>query len=129
MNQAFTNNDLLGWTKQFSNAALKANQIAIAGFERALDVQVKALERQTKLHSEFFADLTENSRGGDAFQALLPKTAELVKHSTDHVYSVGHALLDNVLKTNEEIGQVVRGQYDVAQAEVQNVVSNYKNAN
>lgn len=104
------------WSKQFSNAALKANQAAVAGFERAVDVQLKALEKQVKLASDFFADLGE-ARDAESLQALVPKSAEIFKQATDHAYTVGHALIDNALKTNEEIGEIVRGQIETVQAQ------------
>lgn len=104
------------WSKQFSNATIKANQAAVAGFERAVDVQLKALEKQMKLASDFFADLGE-VRDVESLQALMPKSAEMVKQATDHVYTVGHALIDNVLKTNEEIGEIIRGQIESVQAQ------------
>lgn len=104
------------WSKQFSNAAIKANQAAIAGFERAVDVQLKAFEKQMKLASDFFADLGE-ARDVESIQALLPKSAEVFKQATDHAYTVGHALIDNALKTNEEIGEIVRGQIETVQAQ------------
>jgi phasin family protein len=104
------------WSKQFSNATLKANQAAIAGFERAIDLQLKALEKQTKLASEFFADLGE-ARDAEALQALVPKSAEIFKQATDHAYSVSQALVDNAVKTNEQIGEIVRGQIETVQAQ------------
>jgi hypothetical protein len=115
------------WSKHFSNAALKANQAAVAGFERAVNVQLKALEKQMKLASDFFADLGE-VRDLESMQALWPKSAEMFKQATDHMYTVGHALIDNALKTNEEIGEIVRGQIETMQTQVQKAASATKTA-
>lgn len=116
MYEQFNSQHFVNWSKQVSNATLKANQAAVAGFERAIDVQLKAFEKQVKLASDFFADLGD-ARDVESIQALLPKSAELFKQVTDHVYSVGHALIDNALKTNEEIGEIIRGQVEAVQAE------------
>jgi hypothetical protein len=61
-------------------------------------------------------------------QALWPKSAEMFKQATDHMYTVGHALIDNALKTNEEIGEIVRSQIETMQTQVQKAASATKTA-
>jgi hypothetical protein len=127
MYEQINSQQFVTWSKQFSNAALKANQAAVAGFERAVNVQLKALEKQMKLASDFFADLGE-VRDLESMQALWPKSAEMFKQATDHMYTVGHALIDNALKTNEEIGEIVRGHIETMQTQVQKAASATKTA-
>jgi hypothetical protein len=127
MYEQINSQQFVTWSKQFSNAALKANQAAVAGFERAVNVQLKALEKQMKLASDFFADLGE-VRDLESMQALWPKSAEMFKQATDHMYTVGHALIDNALKTNEEIGEIVRGHIETMQTQVQKAASAAKTA-
>lgn len=117
MYEQLNTQQFVAWSKQWSNATLKANQIAVAGMERAVDMQLKAFEQHAKLTSSFFADLSE-VRDAEAMQSLMPKSAEMIKQSTDHAVSVGQALIDNMLKTNEQIGEVVRGEVEHVQNHV-----------
>src|SRR6185437_7954165 len=58
MNQQI-NNQLFAFTKQFTDSAFKAHSLALKGLEKVAELQLKALEQQTKVSAEFVAEVME----------------------------------------------------------------------
>src|SRR3546814_16808689 len=53
------NNQLFAFTKQFTVSAFKAQPLALKGLETLAELQLKALEEQSKVSAEFVAEAME----------------------------------------------------------------------
>lgn len=117
MYEQFDTRQFIAFGKQFTDAAFKAHGIAVAGFERAVDVQLKTFENRVNAAAEFLAGASE-VRDLEAARAFFPRSVELAKDNAERLYSASQELVGITVKTTEQIGDVVRGQYEqVARAQ------------
>src|SRR6185312_9665013 len=75
MTQQF-NNQLFAYAKQFTDSAFKAHSLALKGLEKVAELQLKALEEQTKVSAEFVAEAME-TRDVDGLRGLWEKGSSL----------------------------------------------------
>ena len=113
MYEQFDSKQFIAFGKQFSDAAFKAHGLAIAGFERAIDVQLKTFENRVNAAADFFAGATE-VRDLEAARTLFPKSVQFAKDNAEKLYAASQELVGISVKTTEAIGDVVRGQYEQA---------------
>jgi len=102
---------MMAFGKQFSDAAFRAHGLAIAGFERAMDVQMKTFENRLNAAVDFFSGASE-VRDLESARTLFPKSVQLAKDNAEKFYATSQELVGISVKTGEAIGDVVRGQYD-----------------
>ena len=101
----------IAYGKQFSDAAFKAHGLAIAGFERAVDVQLKTLENRFNAAVDFWTGASE-VRDLDSAKTLFPKSVQIARDNAETLYAASQELVGITVKTTEAIGDVVRGQYE-----------------
>jgi phasin family protein len=111
MFEQFNTKQFLALSKRFSDTAFKAHGLAVAGIERAIDVQLKALESRVNATVEFWTEASE-IRGIEEARTLLPKSVELVKDGAEKAYATSQELLGLTVKTAEQIGELVKGQLE-----------------
>ncbi len=111
MYEQFDSKQFIAFSKQFSDAAFKAQGLAIAGLERVVDVQLKTFENRLNATVEFLTDASE-VRDLEAARSLFPKSVQLAKDNAEKMYAVSQELVGISVKTTEAIGDVVRGQYE-----------------
>ena len=111
MYEQFDSKQFIAYGKQFSDAAFKAHGLAIAGFERAVDVQLKTFENRVNAAVDFFTGATE-VRDLESARTLFPKSVQFAKDNAEKLYAASQELVGISVKTTEAIGEMVRGQYE-----------------
>ena len=107
------NTQVLAMSKSFADTAFKAHSLAVEGFERITDLQLKTLENRVSATVEFWSEAAE-VRDFDALKAFWPKGVNLVKESTEKFYANGQEVFGLGLKTAEALGQLVKGTVEAA---------------
>lgn len=111
------NNQFSQINKQMADAALKAHAIALEGFERAMELQLKAVEEQVNASVAFWTEASE-ARDLDAMKTLFPKSAQLIKESAEKAFGTSQELVGLGLKTSEAFGELAKGQIEAANGQV-----------
>ena len=107
------NTQALAFSKSFTDAAFKANSLAVEGFERITNLQLKALENRVAATVEFWSEAAE-VRDLDGFKTIWPKSVNLVKETTETLYANGQEVFNVMLKTSEALGQLARSNIERA---------------
>jgi phasin family protein len=107
------NSQFLALSKSFADTAFKAHSLAVEGFERITDLQLKTLENRVSATVELFSEAAE-VRDFDAMKAFWPKSVNLVKETTEKFYANGQELFGVTLKTTEALGQLAKGSFETA---------------
>jgi phasin family protein len=107
------NTQVLAIGKSFADTAFKAHSLAVEGFERITDLQLKTLENRVSAAVEFWSEAAE-VRDFDALKSFWPKGVNLVKESTEKFYANGQEVFGVSLKTAEAMGQLVKGSVEAA---------------
>ncbi len=107
------NSQMLNASKQFADAAFKAQGIAFEGFEKAVNVQVKAVENRWNATLEFLGEAAEVNNI-EAIKAFLPKGVALVRETAEKTYATSQELVNVGVKTNEALTGLAKGQLEAA---------------
>ena len=121
------NSQFLSLGKTFADAAVKAQGVALAGFEKIADVQLKAVEKQVNASSAFWSEAAE-IRDFDGAKAIWPKGVALAKESAEKLYNTNQELLGITLKTNEALGNLIKGSFEATNETVTKQVNAVKKA-
>ncbi|RCS29396.1 phasin family protein [Rhodanobacter denitrificans] len=107
------NNQLFAFTKQFTDSAFKAQSLALKGLETVAELQLKALEEQTKVSSEFVAEVLE-TRDINGLRSLWEKGASLSRDNAERAVAVSQEVLAITQKTAESLNALVQEQRQAA---------------
>lgn len=107
------NSQMLNASKQFAEAAFKAQGIAFEGFEKAVNVQVKAVENRWNATLEFLGEAAEVNNM-EAIKAFLPKGVALARETAEKTYATSQELVNVGVKTNEALTGLAKGQLEAA---------------
>lgn len=121
------NSQFLSLGKNFADAAVKAQGVALSGFEKMADLQLKAVERQVSASNAFWAEASE-VRDFEAAKAIWPKGVQLAKESAEKMYSTNQEVLGLTLKTNEALGNLIKGSFEATNETVTKQVNAVKKA-
>ena len=113
MFEQFNAKQMVALSKQFSDTAFKFNNIAVAGLERAMDVQLKAFEDRFNATVEFWTEAAD-VRDIEAARKLFPKTVALARDNAEKFYATSQELVGLTVKTGEAIGNLVKGSFEAA---------------
>src|SRR5258705_9486582 len=86
MFEQFNTKQFVDLSKQIVNTTMKAQGLAVSGFERALELQMKAMENRMQANVDFWTHAAE-ARDMDALKDLFPKTVSLAKENAESMYS------------------------------------------
>ena len=112
INEQFTNA-----TRQFADAAAQANRLALANAQDIFGLQLAAFEKNATATFAFLGELAE-VRDADALKAVLPKGVQVARENVERAVSIGQEVMGRTLKSNEAIGQIAKGQFEAASAQV-----------
>ena len=112
MTQQF-NNQLFAYAKQFTDSAFKAHSLALKGLEKVAELQLKALEEQTKVSAEFVAEAME-TRDVDGLRGLWEKGSSLSRENAERAVAVSQEVLSITQKTAESLTALVQEQRQAA---------------
>jgi hypothetical protein len=121
------NSQFLSLGKNFADAAVKAQSVALASFEKIADLQLKAVENQVNASSAFLSEASE-VRDFDGAKAIWPKGIQLAKESAEKLYSTNQEVLGLTLKTNEALGDLIKGSLEATNETVTTQVNAVKKA-
>jgi len=107
------NTQALALSKSLSDTAFKANSLAVEGFERITNLQLKALENRIAAAVEFWSEAAE-VRDFDGFKTIWPKSVNLVKETTEKLYASNQEVMNVAVKTSEALGQLAKGSFEAA---------------
>ena len=113
---------MINMSKQFANAALQANTLALQNAERLIGLQFKTLEERINANVAFFGQASE-ARDIDGLKTIMPKGLELAKEHAERFAAVGQEMIAAQLKTNQSIAELVKGQVEAANDEIRNVAT------
>ena len=95
--------------------------------EKIADVQLKAVEKQVNASSAFWSEASE-IRDFDGAKAIWPKGGALAKESAEKLYNTNQELLGITLKTNEALGNLIKGSFEATNETVTKQVNAVKKA-
>lgn len=125
------NTQWINMGKRFADTAIKANGLAVEGFEKALNLNLKALEERVEAAVGFISDATA-ARDFETVKALWPKGLNLAKESTEKFVATGQEVVAVTLKTNESIGALyasdVQAATETFEAQAQDVAAKARKA-
>lgn len=105
------NNQSLSLGKSYADAFVKAQGLALAGFERITELNLKAFEERVKASVEFWSEAAE-VRDFEGAKAIWPKGVQLAKESAEKLYANSQEVFGVSLKTTEAIGSIAKGSFD-----------------
>lgn len=107
------NSQLIAASKQLSDTLFKAHSLALEGFERINDLNLKALDSRVQAATEFFTTATE-SNDVEGLKNVWPKGMNLIKEHSEKLYHNGQEVLGVTLKTTEALTQLAKGAFESA---------------
>jgi phasin family protein len=113
MFEQFNTKQMFVNSKQMADIAFKAHGLAVASFERALELHFKTIENRVAAAVEFATEATE-VRDLEGVRTLTTKSVALAKDSAEKFYATSQELIGMSVKTNEQIGELVRGSFEAA---------------
>ena len=113
MFEQFNSKQAINLSKQFADTAFKAQGLALAGIERAFDLQLKTFENRVNAAVEFASEAAE-VRDIEGVRTLFPKTVAIAKDSAEKYYTTSQELVGISVKTGEAISDLIRGTIENA---------------
>lgn len=108
--------------KNYTDAFVKAQGLALAGFERITELNLKTFEDRVKASVDFWSEASE-VRDIEAVQAFWPKSAQFVKESAEKLYANGQEVLGVSLKTSEAIGALAKSSFETTTKQVNDTLA------
>ena len=106
-------NQFLALSKQAAETFIKANAIAVEGFEKLMDIQLRTIEDRVNVATDLMGQAGE-VKDFDAARASFPKSVNLVKDSAEKFYATSQEVTSVLVKTGEAYGQLFKGTVEAA---------------
>lgn len=113
MYEAINTKQVVGLTRHFADTTFKMHSLAVAGLERAVELQLKAFEGRVNAAADYWSEALE-VRDAEGFRALMPKAVNLAKDATEALYLTSQELVGLSVKTTEAIGELLKGSLEQA---------------
>jgi phasin family protein len=97
--------------KSYADAFAKAQAVAMEGFERIADLQIKTLEDRVNAAVQFWSEATE-VRDFEGARAFWPKGVQLAKENAEKLYATSQEVFGVTLKTTEALGALAKGSFE-----------------
>ena len=121
------NNQFSTYTHQFAAAAARVNRLALENAESVFGVQLRTLEKNVDATTAFLGELVE-VRDVEAYKSLLPKGLQVARDNAERVAAAGQEVFGLTLKTNEQIGNLIKGSFEATNEAVTKQVNAAKKA-
>jgi hypothetical protein len=115
MNQI--NEQFTAATRQFADNATEVNQLALANAQQVFGLQLATIEQNATAAFAFFGELA-NVRDADGLKTVWPKGLQVARETMERNISASQEVIGSTVKTNEAIGQLAKGQFETATAQV-----------
>ncbi len=113
---------MMNMSKQFANAALQANTLALQNAQQLIGLQFKTLEERLNANVTFFGQASE-ARDIEDLKTIMPKGLELAKEHAERFAAVGQEMIAAQVKTGQAIAELVKSQVESANEEIRNVAT------
>lgn len=121
------NSQSLALGKSYADTFVKAQGLALAGFERITELNLKTFEERIKASVEFWSEAAE-VRDLEGAKAIWPKGVQLAKESAEKFYANSQEVLGVSLKTSEAIGSLAKGSFETTNETITKQVNAAKKA-
>ena len=111
------NDQFTSATRQFADTAAQVNRLALENAGQVFGLQMAAIEKNVNAAFAFWGELAE-TRDMDGLKALWPRGAQIARENVERTISTSQEVLGRTIKANEAIGQVAKGQFERASAQV-----------
>lgn len=105
------NTPSLALGKSYAEAFVKAQGLALAGFERITELNLKTFEDRVKASVDFWSEAAE-VRDFEGARAFWPKGVQLAKENAEKMYATSQEVFGVTLKTTEALGQLAKGSFE-----------------
>ncbi len=105
------NTQSLALGKNYADAFVKAQGLALAGFERITELNLKTFEDRLKASVDFWSEAAE-VRDLEGAKTIWPKGVQLAKESAEKLYATSQEVFGVSLKTSEAIGALAKGSLE-----------------
>ena len=105
------NTQTVNFGKNYTDALVKAQSLAMSGFERITELNLKTFEDRVKASVEFWTEAAE-VRDFEAAKAISAKGVQLAKESAEKLYANGQEVFGVSLKTSEALGSLAKGSFE-----------------
>jgi len=113
--------------KSYADAFAKAQAVAMEGFERIADLQIKTLEDRVNAAVQFWSEATE-VRDFEGARAFWPKGVQLAKENAEKLYATSQEVFGVTLKTTEALGALAKGSFETTNETIAKQVNTAKKA-
>ena len=113
---------MMQMSKQFANAALQANTLALQNAQNLIGLQFKTLEERLNANVAFFGQASE-ARDIEDLKTIMPKGMELAKETAERFAAVGQEMIAAQVKTNQAIAKLVKDQVETANEEIRSAAT------
>ncbi len=97
--------------KSYADTFVKAQGLALAGFERITELNLKAFEDRMKASVEFWTEAAE-VRDFEGLKTISEKGVQLAKESAEKLYANSQEVFGVSLKTSEALGSLAKGSLE-----------------
>lgn len=111
------NAQFAGMTKQFTDAVMQANGLALENAERVFGLQVKTIEANMAATADFITEFSE-VRAPEELKDVMPRGLQLVKENAERTLHASQEAFGETLKTQQAIGQIAKAQMESAGEQV-----------
>ena len=101
----------LAFGKNYTDAFVKAQGLALAGFERITELNLTTFEDRVKASVDFWSEAAE-VRDFEGAKAIWPKGVQLAKENAEKFYANSQEVLGVSLKTSEALGSLAKGSLE-----------------
>ena len=117
----------MAFGKTYADAFAKAQTVAMEGFERITDLQIKTLEDRVNAAVQFWSEASE-VRDFEAARNFWPKGVQLAKENAEKMYATGQEVFGVTLKTTEALGALAKGSFETTNETIAKQVNTAKKA-
>lgn len=121
------NSQSLALGKSYADTLVKAQGLALAGFERITELNLKTFEERVKASVDFWSEAAE-VRDFEGAKAIWPKGVQLAKENAEKFYANSQEVLGVSLKTSEAIGALAKGSLETTNETIATQVNAAKKA-
>ena len=111
------NDQFASASRQFADTAGQVSRLALGNAEQVFGVQLAAIEQNVNATFAFWGQLAQ-ARDVDGLKSLWPTGVQVARENVQRAISAGQDVIGRTLKTNEAIGQIAKGQFERATAQV-----------
>ena len=101
------------YSKQLTDATMRANAITVGYFETLTSLQTKAMESRMEAATALASEAAE-VRDLEAAKAFFPKSVAFVKDASEQLYALSQETLKQNIKTAEALANIAKANFEAA---------------